>query len=337
MTLTRFLVGGTLAVLIAIPCRAEYDTMPPLPAMAPVPADNPLSAQKIALGKRLYFDVRLSVSDKISCNTCHNLNTGGVDHRVKSIGASGKMTSRSTPTVLNAAFQSVQFWDGRADSLEAAVAEHLTDATVMAMPSRAAPVEKLNAIQDYRAQFAEAFEGEEVSARHIAKAVAAYLRTVITPNSAFDRYKKGDKKALSKQALRGMREFQAVGCVACHFGDNFSGPPLPMGEGFYELFPNYLGSVYDKKYQLVTHDQGRFEVTRDPIHKRLFRMPSLRNVALTAPYFHTGTVPTLEEAVRVMGKTQLNKDLTERQVRDIAVFLHSLSGELSPGTMPALP
>ena len=134
-----------------------------------------------------------------------------------------------------------------------------------------------------------------------------------------------------------MREYDSVGCTACHFGTNFSGPPVPMGEGFYELFPNYLGSQYDQQYHLVTADQGRYEATGEAIHKRLFHVPSLRTAALTAPYFHTGSVPTLEEAVRVMAKTQLQKDLSDQQVADIVAFLNSLVGEIPEEKMPALP
>ncbi|HLA75052.1 MAG TPA: cytochrome c peroxidase [Gammaproteobacteria bacterium] len=338
MKMLRFLIVTGVVMLMQVSVAQAYEIMPALPAQSPIPGDNPLTPAKVALGKQLYFDARLSAGHKVSCNTCHNLSMGGVDHLSKSVGALGKPVRRSTPTVLNTAFQSVQFWDGRAESLEAAVKDHLLDPAIMAMPDEKKAVEAIASIEGYKNQFAEVFPGTHpVSYDNIARAVAAYVRTLITPNSPFDRYVKGDKKALSKQALRGMAEFQRVGCVACHFGDNFSGPPVPMGEGFYELFPNYLGSEYDKKYQLVTDDQGRYEVTKESIHKLLFHMPSLRNIALTAPYFHTGTVATLEEAVRVMGKTQLNKDLSDQQVTDITVFLKSLTGKLPKQEAPALP
>ena len=320
---------GLMALLMTTSVWA-YEPLHALPETPPIPADNPLTAEKATLGKQLYFDARLSFNNKISCNTCHNLKSGGVDHRPLSTGALGKPGRRSTPTVLNAAFQSVQFWDGRAESLEAAVKEHLLDPTVMAMPDEQKVVEAVRHIPRYRKQFSKAFGTREaVTLDNIAKAVASFVRTLVTPDSAFDRYAQGDKQALSEQAVRGMEEFKSVGCVGCHFGDNFSGPPVPMGEGFYELFPNYLGSEYDKKYNLVTDDLGRYEATKDPIHKRLFHVPSLRNIALTAPYFHTGTVPTLEEAVRVMAMTQLKKELSDQQVRDIVAFLNSLTGKLS--------
>ncbi|MEO5573044.1 MAG: cytochrome c peroxidase [Gammaproteobacteria bacterium] len=332
-----FLMTAGVALMLTLPHLSDaFETMPALPEQPPIPSDNPMSPAKVMLGKQIYFDPHLSFNRKISCNSCHDLDKGGVDHRRRSTGARSKQPRRSTPTVLNAAFQSVQFWDGRADSLEAAIKEHLLDDTIMGMQDKHAVLKRIGASADYRRAFNKAFlepnlpshDAPSLNYDNIAKALAAYLRTLITPNSAFDRYVRGDKQALSQQALRGMEAFQSVGCVACHFGTNFSGPPMPMGEGFYELFPNYLGSVYDKKYNLVTRDQGRYEVTKDTIHRRLFRVPSLRNVALTAPYFHTGTVAALEDAVRVMAKTELDKEISDREAVDIVVFLKALSGEL---------
>lgn len=315
--------------LLCAPGLHAFEVFSPLPAAAPVPADNPQTAEKIRLGKQLYFDARLSVNGTISCKTCHDLNNGGDDGRVRSMGALGKTPRRSTPTVFNAAFQSVQFWDGRAESLEAAVVDHLYDPAVLANTDEASLIERFTAIKKYRAQFSKVFGKEHpVTADNVAQAIAAYVRTLITPDSAFDRYLKGDKKALSVNARRGFEEFQKVGCSACHFGINLSGPPMPMGEGFYELFPNYLGSEYDRKYNLVTDDLGHYEATKEDIHKRLFQVSTLRNITRTAPYFHTGTVPTLEEAVRVMAKTQLQQDLTDEQVKYLVAFLASLTGKL---------
>ncbi|MBI3344847.1 MAG: c-type cytochrome [Gammaproteobacteria bacterium] len=332
--MNRTTLFGLIMVTLATPVMA-YEPLHALPEAPPIPSDNPLTVEKVALGRQLYFDTRLSFNGKISCNTCHNLKTGGVDHRPLSTGALGKPGRRSTPTVLNAAYQSVQFWDGRAESLEAAVKDHFFDATVMAMPDEQKVVEAVRRMPGYRKQFINAFGTRDaVTLDNIAKAIAGFVRTLVTPDSAFDRYVKGDKRALSEQALRGMEAFKSAGCVACHFGDNFSGPPVPMGEGFYELFPNYLGSEYDQEYNLVTDDLGRYEATNDPIHKRLFHVPTLRNIALTAPYFHTGTVPSLEEAVRVMAVTQLRKELSDRQVEDIVAFLNSLTGRFPSRAHP---
>ncbi len=324
-----------LSVLLMTTSVWAYEPLHALPEAPPIPSDNPLTAEKVALGRQLYFDIRLSFNGKISCNTCHNLKTGGVDHRPLSTGALGKAGRRSTPTVLNAAYQSVQFWDGRAESLEAAVKDHFFDPTVMAMSHEQKVVEAVRRMPGYRKQFIKAFGTRDaVTLDNIVKAIASFVRMLVTPDSAFDRYVKGNKQALSEQAVRGMEEFKSAGCVACHFGDNFSGPPVPMGEGFYELFPNYLGSEYDQKYTLVTDDLGRYEATKDPIHKRLFHVPTLRNVVLTAPYFHTGTVPSLEEAVRVMAVTQLRKELSDRQVEDIVAFLNSLTGRFTSRAHP---
>jgi len=175
-----------------------------------------------------------------------------------------------------------------------------------------------------------------VTADHAAKAIAAYERTLITPNSAYDKYVKGDKSALNEQQVSGMATFAEVGCVGCHSGAAFNGPALPEGTGFYQKFPAIDNGVFEAKYGFSA-DLGRYEATKDQADKHLFKVPSLRNIALTAPYFHNGKVTTLEEAVKVMGKLQLNKDLTESQVGDIAAFLNSLTGEFPKIEMPRLP
>lgn len=325
--LVRVIIVAAL-VVGAQPLLA-FDVFSILPLTAPIPVDNPQTPAKIALGKQLFADKWLSVNRAVACNSCHTLSKGGADGRVRSLGALGKSTRRSTPSVLNAAFQSVQFWDGRAVSMEAAVKDHLMDPTVMGNPDLGSVTARITARKKYRQQFAAVFGMQQTGADDsIAQALAAYVRSLITPDSAFDRYLQGDTQALSAEAQHGFTEFQRVGCSACHFGINLSGPPVPMGEGFYELFPNYIGSEYDRKYSLVTDDLGHYEATREAIHKRLFRVSTLRNIALTAPYFHTGTVPTLDEAVRVMAKTQLEQDLSDEQVQAIVAFLKSLTGKL---------
>ncbi len=336
--LSGILRTAAVAFVVCSQPLLAFEVFSPLPLSAPIPADNPQTPAKIALGKQLYVDTRLSVNRTVSCNICHALSKGGADARVRSLGALGKRPRRSTPSVLNAAFQSVQFRDGRAESLEAAIKDHLLEPTVLGNPDEASLTARITARKNYRKLFSEAFGKQQTgTADNIAKAVAAYVRTLITPDSGFDRYLKGDKKALSADARRGFEEFQAVGCSACHFGINLSGPPMAMGEGFYELFPNYVGSAYDRKYNLVTDDLGRYEATQEDIHKRLFQVPTLRNIALTAPYFHTGSVPTLGEAVRVMAKTQLQQDLSDEQVKSIVAFLSSLTGKLPKETVTRLP
>jgi cytochrome c peroxidase len=308
-----------------------------LPETPPIPADNPQSAAKIELGKKLYFDPRLSSNGTVSCNSCHNVMAGGDDNRPVSVGVDGKTGGRSAPTVWNSAFLSVQFWDGRAPSLEEQAKGPVTNPVEMGMKDWNAVVKTLKAISGYEPLFKAAFKDENsITADNAVKAIAAYERTLITPNSPYDRYVKGDSTALTEQEVRGMNAFAEAGCIACHSGPNFSGPQLPMGTGLYHKFPTIAGSEYDTKYKLL-EDTGRHQVTGKESDKNTWRVPTLRNVALTAPYFHNGAVPTLDEAVRVMAKTQLNKELTDKQVEDIVAFLNSLTGEFPKQTMPRLP
>ncbi len=309
-----------------------------LPDQAPAPADNPTTPAKVELGKQLFFEPRLSIDGTISCNSCHNVMAGGEDGRPVSVGVAGQKGGRSAPTVWNAAFLTAQFWDGRAATLEDQAKGPILNPIEMGIPSEQVAVERIKAIPGYVEQFKTVFGGgEPVSYDNIAKAIAAYERTLITPNSAFDRYVKGDKKALSDQAQRGMKLVEEVGCTACHNGASFAGPTtLPMGEGFYQKFPIFTDNAYVTKYKLMD-DTGRHEVTKDDADKFMWRVPTWRNIALTAPYFHNGSVATLDEAVRVMAKTQLNKDLSEAQVADIVAFLNSLTGEFPQQTLPRLP
>lgn len=309
-----------------------------LPDKPPVPADNPMTKEKIELGKQLYFDPRLSVDGTVSCNSCHNVMSSGTDNRPVSVGVAGQKGGRSSPTVWNAAFLTAQFWDGRAATLEDQAKGPILNPVEMGMPSQEAAADRIKSIPGYSAQFKKVFGGgDSVTYDNIAKAIAAYERTLITPNSAFDRYMRGDKKALSPAAQHGMKLVENVGCTGCHNGPNFAGPTsLPVGEGFYQKFPTFTDNDYVTKYKLMD-DNGRFNVTKSDADKHLWRVPTWRNVALTAPYFHNGSVPTLDEAVRVMAKTQLNKDLTHEQVADIVAFLNSLSGAFPKQTLPRLP
>lgn len=312
-----------------------------LPREAVAPANNPQSPDKIKLGRQLYFDGRLSVTGKISCNTCHDVTKGGEDNLATSAGHDGRRGGRSSPTVWNAAFQAVQFWDGRAATLEDQAKGPVTNPIEMGMPDPAAAEKAIRAVPGYVSQFESVFGKAEprenaVNMDRIAQAIASYERTLITPRSPVDRFLEGDKKALTAAAQRGMKAVQTVGCVACHMGPNYSGPALPVGTGFYQKFPVFPGSAYDAKYKL-TDDLGRFEVTKDPGDKNRWRVPTWRNIARTAPYFHNGSVATLDEAVRVMAKTQLNKTLTDGQVGDIVAFLTALNGERPAEKAPALP
>jgi cytochrome c peroxidase len=312
----------------------------PLPAKPPIPANNPQSPAKIELGKKLYFDPRISKPGTISCNSCHNVMLGGDDSRPNSVGHKGQTGARSAPTVWNSAFLSVQFWDGRAKSLEEQAKGPLTNPIEMGMESHDVVLFRIRQVPGYITEFRKVFtgikNGNDITIDMVAKAIASYERTLISGDSPFDLYMRGKKSALSPAALRGMKTVQDVGCTGCHMGVNFAGPPMPEGTGFYQKFPMFPGSEYDQKYDLLK-DQGRFEVTNAEQERNFWRVPTWRNIALTAPYFHNGAVKTLKEAVRVMGKTQLNKDLKDDQVSDIVAFLESLTGKFPTQTMPRLP
>ncbi len=334
------LVASSLMLLSAAG-HAGFEPFQPLPAQPPIPSDNPQTPAKIALGKQLYFDKRLSATYTVSCNACHNVMSAGDDGKAVSRGALGMQGTRSAPTLYNVAYQTVYFWDGRAVSLEAAIKEHLISPTEMGMKDASAVVERIWATGDYKQVFANAFgAGVALSYDTITQALAAYIRTLRTPDSDFDRYLRGDEKAISRQAKRGYEAFIEVGCASCHFWVNLSGPvpglAFEMGEGFYELFPNYPNTKDEARYRLAD-DIGRYNVTKDETDRRMWRVPVLRNVALTAPYFHNGSVKTLEEAIRVMGATQLNKRLTRDQIADIAAFLHTVSGRFPTHRFPKLP
>jgi cytochrome c peroxidase len=230
----------------------------------------------------------------------------------------------------------VQFWDGRAATLEDQAKGPIVNPVEMGMENHDAVIQKLSAIPGYKKKFEEVFGANGLNIDNVAKAIAAYERTLITPDSPYDRFMKGDKKALNKKAQNGMQLVQTMGCVACHSGPSFSGPPMPVGQGFYQKFPLIPGSEYDKKYGF-SEDLGRYQVTKSDADKNMWRVPTWRNVALTAPYFHNGSVKTLDEAVRVMAKTQLGRDLKQEETGDIVAFLQSLTGKMPKQKEPKLP
>ncbi|WP_455198112.1 cytochrome-c peroxidase [Kaarinaea lacus] len=330
----------TLAItlLSVIPATSHgFDYLQPLPDKPLIPADNPQTEHKIALGKRLFFDTSLlGPKSTLSCNSCHTLASGGDDNRPYSIGQNGRISRRSAPGLFNIGLQTVLYWDGRSTSLEDQALDHLRNPLVSAWPSIGSIISYLEHSSDYKAAFEKAFPNNPVvSGINLARALASFERSLLSSGSPFDRYIRGDKAAISDSAKRGIQAFNDNGCLACHFGVNFAGPaPGPamnMGDGFYELFPNTRGSSFDRKYQL-TDDLGRYEFTGDPGEKYMWRVPSLRNIELTAPYFHNGSVSTLEEAIRVMAKTQTERTPSDETVRDISAFLRSLTGKI-PGSI----
>ncbi len=307
-----------------------------LPDTAPAPADNPTTEAKVELGKMLYMDPRFSSTGTVSCNSCHNVMEGGDDSRSTSMGVHGKTGGRNAPTVWNSAFHSVQFWDGRADLLEDQAKGPVANPVEMGMSDVETAMDRVRKIPGYKPVFDKAFGKDAMTVANAAKAVAAFERTLITPNSPYDRFVKGDKSALSAQQQRGMEKFASTGCTSCHSGAAFNGPKMPLGTGFYAKFPTFSDNSYVKKYDLSA-DKGREEATGKAADAHMFRVPTLRNITDTAPYFHNGAVNDLHEAVRIMAKTQLNKDLPANDVNDIVAFLESLTGEYPVITMPRLP
>ena len=308
-----------------------------LPTKAPALAGNPVTPAKVELGKKLYFDPILSSDGTVSCNSCHNVMSNGTDSRQFSAGVGAREGGRNAPTVWNSVFHSVQFWDGRAATLVEQAKGPLLNPIEMAMPSPEAVEARVQAIPGYVREFKVVFGGERpVTFDNVAKAIAAYESTLITPNTPYDRYVKGDAKALTPLQLKGMNTFLQVGCVTCHSGPMFNGPSQKPGEGFFAKFPTVPNTPYEEKYG-ITKDPGRFEVTKKEEDRNRWRVPTLRNVAITAPYFHNGSVDTLEEAIRVMSHTQVSQQLTDQQTKEIVAFLHALTGEFPTQTMPRLP
>lgn len=336
MTYNRFTaVSAALLLGLSTQIQAGLE-FEPLPLKAPEPADNPSTTAKVKLGKQLFFDPRLSIDGTVSCNTCHDVSGNGTDSRSVSTGIDGQQGGRSAPSVWNAAFLSSQFWDGRAPTLEDQAKGPILNPIEMGMPHQEAAVDRIASVPGYQEQFKQVFGGDKpVTYDNIAKAIATYERTLITPNSPLDNYLRGDKSALSDQAKAGMQDFQNLGCIRCHRGPAFAGPKMPNGEVFYQYFPAFR-SEYDEKYKL-TEDPGHAKRDSSTPGPGLWRVPSLRNVELTAPYFHNGSVPTLKKAVKVMARVQLNRDIEEKQVDQLVAFLESLTGEFTVQHPPALP
>ncbi len=296
---------------------------------APIPTDmkalmklidnpkNSLNKAKVELGKALFFEPRLSKSNLISCNTCHNLATGGVDGVEAAVGH--KWTANphhlNSPTVYNAVFMEKQFWDGREPDLEAQAQGPMQAAPEMAI-SKEMAVKRISSMSGYKKQFKDAFNDDNITFKKIADAIGAFERTLVTP-SRFDKFLNGDEKALSKEEQEGLKIFIAKGCTSCHTG-------VGIGGGM-QIFP----LVKPYKYANV----GDFKGDKNGMVKT----PTLRNITQTAPYFHNGAVWSLEEAVKIMGETQLGMEINDGDTKAIVTFLKSLDGKMPTITYPKLP
>lgn len=285
----------------------------PLPAEA-TPDHYQRTEALVDLGRKLYYDPRLSISGEMSCNTCHLLDRYGVDGLPRSIGHTGEPVGRNAPTVYNAAFHIAQFWDGRSPNVEEQAMGPILAAAEMGMPSPEHVVAVMGSIRGYVPLFATAFpaDADPIDLENAATAIGAFERGLVTP-SRFDAFVRGDASQLTAQEQRGLATFVTLGCVTCH-----AGPAL--GGDIYRR----LGVV--EPYQ--TDDLGRFDVTGNAADRHVFKVPSLRNVAETAPYMHDGTIESLDEIVAIMARYQLGTELHETQVSDVVSFLGALTGEI---------
>jgi len=309
--------------------QKAQDLFKPVATRVENPA-NPITNEKVALGKLLYYDTRLSKTGNNSCNSCHNLSTFGVDNLPTSKGDNGGFGGRNSPTVLNAAYHSTQFWDGRATDVEEQAGGPILNPVEMAIPSKEFLMDRLKGIAEYQAMFKAAYpeESNPFVYENVQKAIAAFERTLTTPSS-FDKYLKGDVHALSSDARTGLKTFMDVGCASCHSG-------VALGGNSFQKFGVY--GDYRTFVKTTSTDAGRKDLTKKEDDKDQFKVPGLRNVAMTHPYLHDGSVSELSEVVKIMGKAQLNRDLSEAQVKAIVAFLNALTGEVPADAkvMPAV-
>lgn len=312
---TKLIVGSLLALSALSASAALLDSVN-------IPK-TPQQEAKIELGKMLWFDPRLSLSGKVSCNTCHDLSTNGADTKPLSIGYAGRKGTVNSPTVFNAEKQIAQFWDGRAKTLAEQATGPITNPLEMAMtPELAEGV--IRSIPGYRPYFEKAFGSKNPTFSEIAEALAAFETTLTTPNAPFERYLKGDKNALTQQQIDGLKLFRRSGCIRCHSGNLLGGTSFQK-----------VGSV--RPYVTDNSSKGRMDVSGKPWDEMMFKVPTRLNVERTAPYFHDGAVKTLPDAVKKMADIQLDMNLSEKQVEKIVAFLESLNGELPKIEKPTLP
>lgn len=293
------------------------------PTISPITPPAQINTAMAELGKKLFFDPRLSRSGLISCNTCHNLSRGGVDNLPVSIGHGWQTGRMNAPTVLNASLHRAQFWDGRAATLAEQAKLPLINPVEMAS-THAEIVRTLQTIPGYVAEFRQVFGDQPIHIDRVAEAIASFESTLVTPDSRFDQWLRGNQHALTSEELAGYQLFQDRGCMDCHKG------PALGGQSFEEL------GIY-APYHSKNPSQGRFDVTGNPKDRMKFKVPSLRNIALTAPYFHDGAVQTLREAVDLMGRLQLDVEFTPQENARMVAFLHTLTGEQPRIVLPQLP
>lgn len=318
--LLSFALGAVAMAAMLASGAVRAQNQEPVQPIEPAKITNPA---KVELGKKLWFDPRLSRSGFISCNSCHNLSTGGADNLKTSIGDKWQKGPINSPTVLNSSLNLAQFWDGRAKDLREQAGGPIANPGEMAFTHDLA-VDMLRSIPQYVADFKQVFGTEKLSIDEVTSAIAAFEETLVTPNSRFDKWLKGDKQAINEQELRGYQLFKNSGCVACHNGPNLGGNSFQK-----------MGLI--EAYKTDNPAEGRFAVTGNDAERFSFKVPTLRNVELTYPYFHDGAADTLSQAVDTMGRIQLGKTFTPSENKDIVAFLKTLTGDQPQITLPILP
>ena len=315
-------------LLIAASIAALFAAGPALCAVAkepiqPIPAAKGQDPATVELGKKLFFDPRLSKSGFISCNSCHNLSMGGSDNLKTSIGHNWQQGPINSPTVLNSSMNVAQFWDGRAKDLKAQAGGPIANPGEMAFTHELA-IEMLQSIPGYVAEFKRVFKSDKIDIHAVTHAIAVFEETLVTPNSRFDKWLKGDKKALNSNELEGYKLFKDSGCVACHNG------PAVGGNSFQKM-----GVI--EPYESKNPAEGRIAVTGKDADRFNFKVPTLRNVEMTYPYFHDGAADTLPEAVNTMARIQLGKTFTVDENAKVVAFLKTLTGDQPNLKLPILP
>ncbi|MGD2031392.1 MAG: cytochrome-c peroxidase [Gammaproteobacteria bacterium] len=289
----------------------------------PVRPVQDVNLAQVELGKKLYFDPRLSRSGFISCNSCHNLSVGGTDNLKTSIGHNWQQGPINAPTVLNSSLNVAQFWDGRARDLKEQAGGPIENPKEMAF-SHTLTIDVLQSIPEYAIEFKQVFGVDEITIDEVTQAIAEFERTLVTPNSRFDRWLLGEKDAITSEELAGYELFKTSGCAACHNGEAVGGTSFQK-----------MGIV--EPYQTNNPVEGRIAVTGKDADRFTFKVPTLRNVELTYPYFHDGEAETLTEAVDIMGRLQLGRKYTPEENARIVAFLKTLTGEQPTFQLPILP
>lgn len=310
----------TMAVIAALGAASTASAKEPIEPITPAKGINAAQAE---LGKKLYFDPRLSKSGFISCNSCHNLSMGGTDNLKTSIGDHWQQGPINSPTVLNSSMNLAQFWDGRAEDLKAQAGGPIANPGEMGFTHKLA-VEVLESMPAYKAEFKQVFGKDTITIDMVTTAIAEFEKTLVTPNSRFDKWLKGDKSALSADELAGYTLFKNSGCTACHNG------PAVGGNSFQKM-----GVV--EPYKSKSSAEGLAAVTGKDADRFKFKVPILRNVEMTYPYFHDGEAETLTEAVDVMGRLQLGKKFSDKENAQIVAFLKTLTGDQPSFKLPILP